>query len=655
MAGAASAWYDAPLTQSGQRAEKHLAPESFWKEIDPMRSRYLLAGLLGAGLALALALPSPADEAPSKETIDKLIEQMGSDTFAEREKAMKELAAIGVPALEALQKAAKSDDAEIRKRAESLIPKIEIQAESIRVLKPKRVHLVYKDTPLPEAVADFRKKSGYQIHLHDPDEKLKERKITLDTGDTTFWHALALFRDKAELTEASMEDLMRAPQLPPNPGGRPVPLPPQRIKPLPPVKKQAPPTPPAKERKAAPAEAPAPQPAPPPAKAALRQAVAQPAIARPVRRLPFMPGMPGQIVLKDGKAKKYPTDDRSAIRVRALGKSDQFGNPGEGEVILALEVSPEPKLQWQGMQSIRIDKAVDDRDQKLTQVIPQVEGPAGAVGVGIAVPGAPNAVRPQIIMRGGGWGGGWGGWGGVHQQVPVQLKKGAKAAKALKELKGVITAHLLTEERPYITANKLKAGETFKGKEGGSIKIVQVKEEENKTTLRVELEQPPADKVVPAQQGGVVGMPGVAPPIRRLPRQGVKILPAPAQPAPAAPPEVLAAQAPAPAAPPQAAPPPVQIQIGVGGGVAIGGGMPMMAGTLNGLSIQDAKGKALQWQVQQTQVRGLQQGGVFTQVWVYTLVIPHDKDKDKPAKVVYLGRKRTTIDIPFALKDVPLP
>jgi hypothetical protein len=147
-----------------------------------MRTRYLLAALIVAGLALVISLPSPADEAPSKEKIDKLIEQMGSGTFSEREKATKELAAIGPPALEALRKAAKSDDAEVRKRAKELIPKIERQAEIKRVLAPKRVHLVYKDTPLGEAVADFQKKSGYRIYLHDPEGKLKERKITLETA-----------------------------------------------------------------------------------------------------------------------------------------------------------------------------------------------------------------------------------------------------------------------------------------------------------------------------------------------------------------------------------------------------------------------------------------------------------------------------------------
>lgn len=583
-----------------------------------MRKCYLLATLTVAGLVLVISLPSPAGEAPSKEKIDTLIEQMGSGTFREREKASKELAAIGVPALEALRRAARSDDAEVRKRAEELIPKIETQAESLRVLAPKRVHLVYKDTPLREAVADFQKKSGYTIQLHDPDEKLKDRNITLDTGETAFWHALELFCEKASLTEADERDVLQPPRPPVGiaPGVAPAVAPPPAKQPAPAVK-------------------PAPVPAAP--------AVRNPAVMRPGRFVrPVVPGNSAQIVLKDGKSKKLPADNRSAVRVRALRKSDLFGNAPEGEVIVALEVSPEPRLQWQAFKSLRIEKAVDDQDQNLGQVIPQVEGGVGGFG-GLAAP-APWAVAQPVFL-----------WGQLHQRVPVQLKKGAKAAKSLKELKGVLTAHLLTEARPMIVADKLDkaAGKVFKGEAGGSLKIVEVKAEETQTTLRLEFEPPPYDKVVPAQANG---MPGAGVPIGVV-RPGVRIMPAPVLPAPApvpppppppAPPGGFAA--PANPAPPVAQ---VQIQIGGGGGIAFGG--PVQFGSLNGLSVQDAKGNTLPIRNQQAHFRQVQQlNGATTLIVSYTFVCQHDKDKG-PARVVYLGRKRATVEIPFALKDVPLP
>ncbi len=492
-----------------------------------MRSRYLLLALLiGLGVALLGSLPSPAGETVSGEKIDKLIEQMGSGTFAERQKASKELDAIGAPALKALRKAAKSEDAEIRKRAEELVKKIEKQAESATILAPKRIHLVYKDTPVSEAVADFQKKSGYTIHLHDPQGKLKERKITLDTGETSFWHAYALFCDKAGLAEATMQDMMQAPVGIPGgapapigvPGGAPVPIRKPPVRKLPPQPVPDPvPVPPGKGGALA-VETP-PPPAPPPGAKPIppQPAVPAPGIALQGRVMPFMPGTPGMIMLKDAKPKKLPTDDRSAVRVRALSKADMFGAAPEGEIMLALEVTPEPKLQWQGMQSIHINKALDDQDQKLSQIVPQIPaGPGFRGGAGGFAP--PQAViRPAIMRPGMG-----GFWGGPNQPIPVQLKKGEKAAKSLKELTGVITANVLSETKPMITADKLDkaAGKTFKGDEGGSIKIIEVKTDEaKKTTIQFELEQPPNVIAAMPQNMGMMGMPGVgaimpAPPVR---------------------------------------------------------------------------------------------------------------------------------------------
>ncbi len=582
-----------------------------------MRSHCIFASLLGAGLALLISLPSSAEEAASKEKIDKLIDQLGSGSFAEREKASRELAGIGVPALDALRKAAKSEDAEVRKRAEDILPKIERQAESARVLVPKRVHLVYKDMPLAEALADFQKKSGYHIELHDPDGKLKERKVTLDTGETSFWHALGLFCDKAQLAEASMEDLMQAPQAPGGAPGAPLP--------------------------------------------------AQPVIVRPGRA--FLPGnMPsifgrnGQLILKDSKAKALPTDDRSAVRIRVLGKSDPLGNVPEGEVNLALEVSLEPKLQWQMFQSVHIDKAVDDQDQKLTQVVPQVEGPAaGAVGnPAIAPPGGPAGIKIQMQMqRMQMMGRQQMGWGGPNQQVPVQLKKGAKAAKSLKELQGVLTVQLLTEARPVITADKLDkaAGKSFKGDEGGSIKIMDVKSEEDQTSIQLELEQPPFDKVMPAQSNVVPGG-GV----RIMAPRGLQQPPPPPKPPEAGkgaqPPAVQQpAVQPPPPAPPAAQPPAAQrVRFPLGG--PPGGGPAQLMDSMNGMSIQDDKGNVLPIDGRRSRasISFVQQAnGPPKQTLTWTLVCPHEKDKGKPAKVVYLGRKSVSVEVPFALKDVPLP
>ncbi len=66
--------------------------------------------------AAALALVQEADP-----RIDALIQQLGSDEFAAREKATEELRKIGAPAHEALKKALESTDPEVRTRARALL------------------------------------------------------------------------------------------------------------------------------------------------------------------------------------------------------------------------------------------------------------------------------------------------------------------------------------------------------------------------------------------------------------------------------------------------------------------------------------------------------------------------------------------------------
>src|SRR5437867_3671121 len=121
-----------------------------------MRKRCLfLALVLGLGIG-ATALSTPAAEKKvDAERVNKLIEQLGSGKFAEREEASKELEKIGVPALEALRKATKSDDLETRRRASELVDKLSKLEETTRVLTPTKIRLAYKDTPVSEAVADI--------------------------------------------------------------------------------------------------------------------------------------------------------------------------------------------------------------------------------------------------------------------------------------------------------------------------------------------------------------------------------------------------------------------------------------------------------------------------------------------------------------------
>jgi hypothetical protein len=84
--------------------------------------RIRLVVLFAALFAMVPALPAPED-APQ---VSRLIKQLGSDDFEEREAASKQLDGMGESALDALRKAAESDtDAEVRRRAAELIAGIE--------------------------------------------------------------------------------------------------------------------------------------------------------------------------------------------------------------------------------------------------------------------------------------------------------------------------------------------------------------------------------------------------------------------------------------------------------------------------------------------------------------------------------------------------
>ena len=143
-----------------------------------MRTSLLPALLAGIGLCTLAACPAAAGGTLNSAEIRRLVDQLGSSKFVEREEATAALDAAGEPALAELRRAADGDDAEVRRRAVELVRIIEQRVETDHLLSPLKVKLVFKDTPLPDAVAELSRQSGYTINLQDPNHKLKSRKIT---------------------------------------------------------------------------------------------------------------------------------------------------------------------------------------------------------------------------------------------------------------------------------------------------------------------------------------------------------------------------------------------------------------------------------------------------------------------------------------------
>jgi hypothetical protein len=138
--------------------------------------------ILAAALLAALVLPAPAADPPTP--VEKLVEQLGSPSFPTRERATKALRERGPAALPAVRKAMESKDEEVRKRAESLIPGLEIED----ALLPKRVTLKVTDAPIGSVIGEVEKQTGMKVQL--PPQDSGGAKVTVQAADVPFWEAL---------------------------------------------------------------------------------------------------------------------------------------------------------------------------------------------------------------------------------------------------------------------------------------------------------------------------------------------------------------------------------------------------------------------------------------------------------------------------------
>jgi len=316
-----------------------------------------------------------------------------------------------------------------------------------------------------------------------------------------------------------------------------------------------------------------------------------------------------QIVLIDGKPKAMPTCYAGAARIRALppGGQPMDGIPvKDAELLLNLQASVEPKIPHFGITNVRIEKATDDNDQNLGQSLPEAGG--GETGIGIKPAIAPiRRPYPVPVQMGG-------------QQASVRLKKGDKASKTIKELKGVINAQIVTAPEAVITVeNILKAaGETAKGADGGYVKVLEVSQEKDGTIkMKVEVENPPninnGNGVYPIPTPGGPG--------------GIQIeeaIPLPAGKGGAG----LAVEL------------PVESKAYI---------VPVAA---NGLSLLDDKGAVIPAQV--TGVSQQFNKGDRVPKMTYSFTFKPGEKQGEPAKLVLNGSRMLNVDVPFTLKDVPV-
>src|SRR5262245_18908884 len=92
-------------------------------------SRQIAVGLTAIAVFVAAgAARVDPDESASKDRIDRLVRQLGHRSFAKREEASRELAAIGESARPALTKAAADPDAEVGCRSRQVLDVLDARA-----------------------------------------------------------------------------------------------------------------------------------------------------------------------------------------------------------------------------------------------------------------------------------------------------------------------------------------------------------------------------------------------------------------------------------------------------------------------------------------------------------------------------------------------
>jgi hypothetical protein len=499
-----------------------------------MRTALRTSAALGIVLLLSAYLQAAEPPTAAAERAAALITQLSSPRFEEREAATRALDALGPAALESLRQALQSSDAEVRRRAGPLVRTIERHVAEARILESTRVRLIYQNTPLHEAVTDLARKTGFILHLEGDKVKLAGRRVTLDTGDVTVWEALDRFCQKANLTErttagAGQDDRYRIESTD------------RRI--------------------------------------VITGEVRSDGLAHPENHL----------VLKDGVPAPLPCDQTGAFRIRALPPDTPLTGQTkvEGETLFGLEVRLEPRLQLQSLLALRIDRAVDDRGQTLTQ-------PTVASGTGEF---SGNSGAEILII-----------WDGMTElpanflgegcQVPVRLRLPERPGRRLKELHGTIALRVQTAPEPLVTVDGVlqTVGQAVPGGAGSALKVIEVgREEKGEVKLRVEVTPPPWDLVVG-------GLPARLILSSRWGWRGNRGTPAPQ---------------------------PVGVEQ---------------------LALLDARGRKIPLASSTDPAVG---GNGKT--WEFTLVYQPGAGQGEPARLVYTGRRSATVEVPFTLKDVPLP
>lgn len=513
-----------------------------------MRGHRTIWILLGA---LCFATSSFAQEAVATDQIETRIAQLSNTRYSVRELGARELIRIGEPALGTLQAALSSPDMEVRQRVEAIIKTINFRKRNSELIKAPTLRLNYVNKPLGDALADVSRQAKMAFDLDPKSNKNPKELITLDTGDVPYWQAIEKFLAVAGLVEKPTSNSVMAPG--------PISTSTQQIQ----LWSNAPrPEPPADPR----------------------------------------------IHLVEGKP-VFAADTSSILRVKALSKgaSGNTLTKGSNEIKLILDVTPVPSVSWEGLVNIDVHHAIDERGIQLAQshlhnddTTSEFVWNSGMPQQAVRVLGGPNGrVLVQGRMNIVGYYGASPPSGALNpRHVPVTLFTHESTSKTLKELKGIITARVLTQPQPLLTIDNLREAPVKEPLKANDLTvcILDRKKEMNGTVqMRILLQSAVVNEMLafPLRRGGL-------------------------------------------------ARPFVQFEAGVNS-----------IDDQPQLTIRNPKGEL----IPSATANLVEQSFNGTiQSSEYLVILPENKGKgSEDAKLVLVGRKSVFVEVPFSLKNVPLP
>jgi hypothetical protein len=301
---------------------------------------------------------------------------------------------------------------------------------------------------------------------------------------------------------------------------------------------------------------------------------------------------PVRVALLDGPSATLPTYYAGAMRVRCLPPGTPFPADAGKDLLFPLQVSAEPRLNVTGALDLRIERAIDDR--------------------GRALPATPIRVDPPSDDED--WvrqpNGRWVSLPPVSRSCPVGVRvaRDGRPVKLLRELAGVLTVQtfptvpVVTVARPAEAIDK-----TIKGEGGVSLKVAAVTHLGGNELQVVTEQQLPYGVQVAHPVGGLVGTQGWN-----------------------------------------------------NGGFRPWGGVQYEDAELThaggtdyqGLALEDARGRRLAAVNGAAEITGLSAQGFTLRL---TATFRHEARGEAPARLVFAMRRPTVVEVPFVLRDVPLP